>query len=120
MADEYVVASPPGPCRPASGVAVPGARAGSARPRQPATPAQASSFAIEVLQSIAAPATRRRQTIVALRGAPSSPPIQARAPQRKPAHYRGAGATRARSAVTTAPYCPARPAFPASASQDTP
>jgi hypothetical protein len=32
------------------------------------TPALIGSFAIEVLQSIAAPASRRRQTIVAARG----------------------------------------------------
>jgi hypothetical protein len=79
MADEYVVASLPPPCprpgqrprgqlhrrrahtQPASPTRQPHRRA---HHRQRTTPALIGSFAIEVLQSIAAPATRRRQTIV--------------------------------------------------------
>jgi hypothetical protein len=81
MADEYVVASlaagacprpRPAPAWPAS----PPPRSGSPQAQLASltasalttgsaqTPALIGSFAIEVLQSIAAPATRRRQTIV--------------------------------------------------------
>ncbi len=66
MADEYVVASLAAQALSSSQATV---RVGSLGLSmlaigKAATPMQASYFVVEVLQSIAAPATRRRQTIV--------------------------------------------------------
>lgn len=66
MANEYVIASLAAQVLSSGQAAVRVGSLGLAMlaPGKTATPLQASCFAIEVLQSTANPATRRRQTIV--------------------------------------------------------